>query len=225
MKFLIANWKAEMNLEEVKTWTNAFSKLLLVDQQLLGALQKQVIKIIICPSFVHIPYVKEVFKEVTEIGIGGQTVSSMKEGKFTGELTAKALKDYAGFVIVGHSERRINQQESVVDTSQKLENCKEFGIQAIYCVRNGNDFNNAQVDIVAYEPVDAIGTGNNASVAQILEMKRQLPLKPDSIFLYGGSVDELNVAGYLKTPEINGFLVGTASLHASSFYTMAKHMI
>ncbi len=225
MKFLIANWKAEMTLESVKTWTNAFSKLLMVDQQLLGAMQQQVIKIIICPSFVHIPYVKEIYKEVPEIGIGGQTVSSMKEGKFTGEVTAKALKDYADFAIVGHSERRINKQESVVDTSQKLEYCKEVGIQAIYCVRNENDFNNAQVDIVSYEPVDAIGTGNNASVEQILNMKKQLPLKPDAIFLYGGSVDELNVAGYLKTPEINGFLVGTASLHASSFYTLAKHMI
>jgi triosephosphate isomerase len=225
MKFLIANWKAEMNLEEVKTWTNAFSKLLMVDQQLLGAIQQKKIKIILCPSFIHIPYVKEIFKDMPDIEIGGQTVSSMKGGKFTGEVTAKALKDYATYAIIGHSERRINKQESVVDTAQKLENCKEVGIQPIFCVRNTNDFSNAQADIVAYEPVDAIGTGNNASVEQILEMKKQLQLKPTVQFLYGGSVDELNVSGYLRSTEINGFLIGTAALHASSFYTLAKHMI
>ncbi len=225
MKLLIANWKAEMNLEAVKTWTNAFTKLLMVDTLLLDALKKQTIKIVICPSFVHIPFVKDVFKEVPEIGIGSQTVSSMKEGKFTGEVTAKALKDYISYAIVGHSERRINKLESVVDTSQKLENCKEAGINPIFCVRNENDFSNAQVDIVAYEPVDAIGTGNNANVEQVLEMKKSLQLKENTTFIYGGSVDELNVATYLKTNEINGFLVGTAALHASSFYTMAKHMI
>lgn len=225
MKLLIANWKAEMALAEVKTWTNAFSKLLMVDSQLLGAIQQKTIKIVLCPSFVHIPYVKEMYKEVPEIEIGGQTVSSMKEGRFTGEVTAKALKDYATYAIVGHSERRINKQETVVDTAQKLENCKEAGIKPIFCVRNENDFSNAMVDIVAYEPVDAIGTGNNASVEQILQMRKQLQLRENVQFIYGGSVDELNVAGYLKTPEINGFLVGTASLHASSFYTLAKHMI
>src|SRR3989338_9303824 len=127
MKLLIANWKAEMTFDAVKNWTNAFTKLLMADQQLLGALQQQ-IKIIICPSFVHIPYIKGVFNDVKEIAIGGQTVSSKKEGKFTGEVTANALKDYATYAIIGHSERRINNWETAADTAQKLENCKEAGI-------------------------------------------------------------------------------------------------
>ena len=79
--------------------------------------------------------------------------------------------------------------------------------------------------MVAYEPTGAIGTGANAAVVDVLDMKKQLSIPTNIPFLYGGSVYAENMTEYLDTGEVDGFLVGTASLSAEKFFAMAYKML
>ena len=74
---------------------------------------------------------------------------------------------------------------------------------------------------VAYEPVAAIGTGQNESLDKVLEMKKKMTLPAGCIFIYGGSVNEKNVHEYLVSDEIDGFLIGKASLDPAQFLAIS----
>ncbi len=224
MKYLIANWKAQMTFPQIQTWCQDFLELVNSDTALLTNLQQNNIEIIICPPFPFIQFVQYQIKNVKNIVVGAQTVSSIEEGKFTGEVTAKSLQGIAQYAIIGHSERRTHFNETEEMISQKIDQCKKYGVQTILCVRNQED-TIYETDIVAYEPTSSIGTGKNANPQDVVTMKKTLNLSSTIPFLYGGSADENNEHEYLQTGEVNGFLVGTASLNAKEFYEMAKKLI
>ena len=89
------------------------------------------------------------------------------------------------------------------------------------CIRGVKDELHG-ADTIAYEPVEAIGSGQNADLEDVLSMKKLLKISTETTYLYGGSADQHNITEYLKSGEIDGFLVGTASLNASSFFAMAQ---
>jgi triosephosphate isomerase (TIM) len=224
MKYLIANWKAQMTFPQIQTWCQDFLKLVNSDPSLLSNLQQNNIEIIICPPFPFLQYIQYQMKSIKSIAVGAQTVSSIEEGKFTGEVTTQSLQGIAQYAIIGHSERRTHFNETEEMISQKIDQCKKYGIQTILCVRNEED-RIYETNILAYEPTNAIGTGKNANSQDVLNMKKILNISSTIPFLYGGSADENNEQEYLQTGEINGFLVGTASLDAKKFYEMAKKLI
>ena len=78
--------------------------------------------------------------------------------------------------------------------------------------------------MVAYEPVEAIGTGTNASVESVLDFKKSLNISPEISFIYGGSVDEKNISEYIATNEVDGYLVGSASLDPDRFFSMLTQL-
>ena len=213
MKYLVANWKAQMTLPLITAWVKDFKRRIEKNEQ---------IKIIICPPFPFTIYVKEQLKDTPGVAIGSQSLSVMAQGRYTGEVTAEALCDIVTYSIIGHSERRsyIKETEAMIKT--QIDRARENSIKQILCVRNAQDQRYPKVDMVAYEPVEAIGTGTNARVTDILYMKKKLSLPSDTLFLYGGSVDDTNISEYLGTNEIDGFLVGTASLSAEKFCAMAR---
>ena len=161
----------------------------------------------------------------TAIKIGAQTVSSIQRGAYTGEVTAELLKDYVSYALIGHSERRKHFKLTEEEIALQIQNCIDNTISPILCVRNDQDKVYDNVKIVAFEPPNAIGGGKNAKVADVLEMKKQLKLPSSTSFMYGASVDITNISSYLQTGEINGLLVGTASIKAASFYNLAVAMI
>ena len=224
MKYLIANWKAQTTLSEMVQWIETFKDQLSNDTKLQSKLTENELKIIICPPFPFILYVKNHFKDIAGIEVGAQDVSAFKEGKYTGEVTAKALKDITNYSIVAHSERREHFQETEEEIEHKISLCDQYNITPILCVRNDRDNVYPTTSIIAFEPVEAIGTGENADVEYVLEMKKKIVLPEDGAFLYGGSADSTNINDYLKTGEIDGFLVGTASLDPREFYSMAAAM-
>jgi triosephosphate isomerase (TIM) len=178
--------------------------------------------------------------------LGAQDVSLHVEGAYTGEISAMMLADMeCSYVIVGHSERREYHHESNFLVGQKALAALQAKLTPIVCVgetleqREKNSTlavieeqlmavksiigeKNLSNVVVAYEPVWAIGTGLTASPEQAQEvhqfMRAQLGADSDKItLLYGGSVKPENAAELFRCSDIDGALVGGASLDAQSF--------
>lgn len=186
------------------------------------------------------------------IAIGGQDCHPQPAGAFTGDISAEMLRDAgATAVIVGHSERRQYHCESNETVAAKARAAQRASLHAIICVgeieserlagraidvvsdqiRNSvpPEFGGSQV-AVAYEPVWAIGTGRTATTAEIQEMHAAIRAvlsergadKADIRILYGGSVKPENAVEILALPDVDGALVGGASLKAADFLRIVR---
>jgi triosephosphate isomerase len=179
--------------------------------------------------------------------LGGQTCHTANSGAHTGDISAPMLRDAgASHVIVGHSERRSNHAETNADVAAQARAAWDAGLIPVVCIgetlaereagtylailatqlhESLPDGATAANTIVAYEPVWAIGTGRVAEVAQIIEVHDALrtdlvarfPQGIDFTILYGGSVKAGNAAEIFACTNVNGALVGGASLTASDF--------
>ena len=208
------------------------------------------VEMIIFPPFVHIPAVAtEVAKSA--ISIGAQNVSEYSAGAYTGEISAEMLVDQGcKYALVGHSERRALQNESSEAVAEKFIAAQNAGLIPILCVgeslqqRQDNQTEEvvsaqiaAVIDraglqnvcraVIAYEPVWAVGTGETATPNQAQQVhsviRAQLGEAGISTpLLYGGSVKAENAAELFAQPDINGGLVGGASLEANEFLNIAK---
>ncbi len=182
--------------------------------------------------------------------IGGQDVHAEAEGAHTGCISAAMLLDAgARLVIVGHSERREAQHESDADVRAKAEAALAAGLPVILCVGESDAVRSAgdaiptvsaqldaslpvqPVDAVAYEPIWAIGTGKVPSTADIAEMHAALRARLVAAYgeagrgvriLYGGSVKGSNAAEIFAVPDVDGALVGGASLKAPDFVPIVE---
>lgn len=221
MQYLIANWKAQKTHPEIQEWMNTFVTLIECNDAITQALESQKLTIIICPSHPFILTVKDLSKN-TGLYVGSQDISPKEPGKYTGEVPAQLLNDIVEFAIIGHSERRFHFQESEEIIAQKILHCSGNHIQPILCVRGVQDKVYPPAHIIAYEPVAAIGTGQNEEPQLVVETKKKLDLPSETYFLYGGSVTKDNIKAYIDTGEIDGYLVGTASLDAEHFFQLAQ---
>lgn len=208
MKYFIANWKANKNLNEAIQWIEKFLTLPLRDDG---------IKVVICPPYPLLYPLKEKIKNAKNVYLGTQDISSFESGSYTGEVSVKTLQGLTEYVIIGHSERRKYFNENGQTLFKKTQLAKTYGIEPIFCIRDEKDALPDLVKIVAYEPVYAIGSGNNEPVEKVLELKQKLNLPKPCSFIYGGSVSIDNATSYLDSPEIEGFLVGGASLNPDEF--------
>lgn len=224
MQYLIANWKAELTYADAQEWVTLFARLLSENNSVTSAIQDKKLSIIVCPPYPFIPFVKDNLQN-KGILIGSQDISSKERGKYTGEVTAHAMKDIIQYAIVGHSERRVHCNETDAQVFEKIMQCANNAIQPILCIRDTNDTLHAEAKIIAYEPVAAIGSGQNEDAAAVIEMKKKLMIPAATTFLYGGSVDRDNIRQYTQTGEIHGFLVGSASLHADHFFSLAQELL
>ena len=186
----------------------------------------------------------------TPVLIGGQDCHAKPSGAFTGDISAEMLKDAgASAVIVGHSERRQYHHETDAEVCAKAEAARRAGLTAIVCVGETQQQRQAghALDVVggqllgslpggtadfvvAYEPVWAIGTGLTPTVADVGEVHRAIRDHLVSRYgaggqgtrvLYGGSVNPKNCAALLAVENVDGALVGGASLKADDFLAIA----
>jgi len=180
----------------------------------------------------------------TQLQIGAQNMHSAEEGAFTGEVAGRMLVEAgASFVLLGHSERRHIFGESDQMIHNKLKRALEVGLRPIVCVgetleqhKAGDAKEVVQGQLrraiegiddlsnlaVAYEPVWAIGTGETATPEWAVEMHQALHEVVHLPVLYGGSVKPSNAADLLSRDEIDGVLVGGASLDPDSFLEIAR---
>ena len=208
MHYFIANWKANKNLAEAWDW---------IDSLLQIPSRHDRIRIIICPP-AHLIYpLKIKLNNNSKIKLGVQDLSSYEEGSHTGEITAKSLKGLVDYAIVGHSERRDQLNEDYEQLDRKSNLAIKYNIQPIFCLRSDRDLIPNGVKIIAYEPVSSIGTGQNEDPLKVIGFKHKLNLAQDHIFIYGGSVNSATASSYLNLIEIDGLLVGGASLDPGEF--------
>ena len=243
--FVAGNWK--MN----KTSTEAKALIL----ELKDGLEKITnVEIVVCPPFISVPAVSNLL-EASSIGVGTQNVHWEDNGAYTGEISAPMVKEFANYVIIGHSERRTYFGETDETVNLRLKAALKAGLIPIVCVGEtleeneaGKTFNIVSNQIrngftgitesemksvvVAYEPVWAIGTGKacDAETANevILKTIREpiqtmfgADVSSELRILYGGSVKGSNAKEYFSQPDIDGALVGGASLKPD-FIDIAK---
>ena len=201
-------------------------------------------ELLVCPPATLLETVGEALAG-SDVALGGQDCHSEPKGAFTGCISAEMLRD-AGcmYAIVGHSERRHTCGETDRDVRAKTLAAWRAGLVAIVCVGEtraereagraetvvesqllGSVPENAMAGdlIVAYEPVWAIGTGLTPTLADITEMHAAIRARiPAGVrILYGGSVNPKNAAAILALTEVDGALVGGASLKAEDFWAIA----
>jgi len=210
--------------------------------------------IILLPSFVFIPAVIAELAARSNISVGAQNLCQHAQGAYTGEVCAQMLADLGcSHVLVGHSERRALFAENNQLVAEKFAAAQSTGLTPILCV--GETLTERQkglrlqvvkeqitavVDLVglqnvcraviAYEPVWAIGTGETATPEQAQEVHAYIraQLGEQGIptpLLYGGSVKADNAAALFAQPDIDGGLVGGASLEAEQFLNIAQQMV
>lgn len=205
---IIANWKSNKILGQAKDWLEKFSSN-------YNSINKT---IIICPSFTLLSEVKSYLEsKKLAIDLGGQNISQFENGEYTGEVNAAQIKDFANYVLVGHSERRKNFEETNQALNQKVELAKKYGLIPIFCIQGKDTYIPKGVEIVAYEPIFAVGTGNPDTPENANEVGAVIKGNGYKKFLYGGSVNSQNVASFTSMPNIDGVLVGRASLDPVEF--------
>jgi triosephosphate isomerase len=240
MKVFAANWKMNKSPEEARAFFQEFLPLIPLDKN-----QDQILifPMALCAesvaSAVHPFHGKNLFW-------GAQNISSEKEGAFTGENSAWVLKKMgASFALIGHSERRTLFHETNQFLSLKMKMALQQGLTPMLCLGESLQQRDegitqkvlqtqleeslrgvppSQQVYIAYEPVWAIGTGRVALPEQvrqahgwIREWLNQHGFSAQTPILYGGSVKPENAKELLIVPDVDGFLVGGASLQAISF--------
>jgi triosephosphate isomerase len=198
----------------------------------------------VCPPY---PYLEQVAARLkgSAIALGAQNVSEHAQGAYTGEVSAAMLKEFGcRYAIVGHSERRQHYGESDAQVAAKFAAAQGAGLTPILCVGetlqereagkteevvrrqldavlSKTNFGNA---VLAYEPVWAIGTGRNATPeqAQAVHAFLRAKVKPETTILYGGSVKAQNAAALFAMPDVDGGLIGGASLVAKDFIEIVR---
>lgn len=247
MKKLIAgNWKMNGTREDAKSLIADIANSI---HNQPGVLEK--CDFVVCPPFVHIGIVRHALVNVPHIAVGGQDCSFEGNGAFTGDISPAMLIDMScKYVILGHSERRQYHEEADEIIRKKAEAAHAAGLIAIICVGEGDKDREAkrqervvgrqllgslpismtaQNTVIAYEPVWAIGTGKSATPQDVADMHKFIRDKLASSLenhqelriLYGGSVKADNAAGLFSMPNVDGALIGGASLKAGQFLGIA----
>jgi triosephosphate isomerase len=194
----------------------------------------------VCAPF---PYLFQVAERLrgSAIAWGAQNVSEHAQGAYTGEVSAAMLKEFGcRYVIVGHSERRQIYGETDAQAAAKFKAVRAAGMTPILCVGETLEERDAgkteqvvarqlgAVDfkdgVLAYEPVWAIGTGRNATPeqAQAVHAFLRKRVGEGTPILYGGSVKPQNAAAIFAMPDVDGGLIGGASLMAKDFLDIVK---
>ncbi len=244
---LAGNWKMNKTPAEAVEFVRAL-------QPKLADYVAQV-ETVVCPPFVCLLAVADVIVGV-EIGVGAQNMHWAENGAYTGEVSAAMLKGIAGYVIIGHSERRQYFGETDESVNKKIVAALAHGLIPIVCVGEDLAQNEAGITetfvsgqvraafagispdqargiVVAYEPIWAIGTGKTATkevanhvcgavvrgaLAEIYgeEVAQAIRIQ------YGGSANEKNIGELMAMPDIDGALIGGASLKVDAFVEMVR---
>ena len=155
------------------------------------------------------------------IQLAAQNISSFPEGAYTGEINARQIKEFAQYVIVGHSERKKYLHESEMDIENKVREAKASDLQVIQCIQDEHSVIHEGVSVVAYEPPSAIGSGNPDDPEHIKSVFSLVTEERSGLqLLYGGSVNKDSLKGFLDIEKLSGFLIGGASLEAESFLSL-----
>ncbi|CAF0692521.1 triose-phosphate isomerase [Candidatus Methylacidithermus pantelleriae] len=244
-KIIAGNWKMNKTVAEARV----------LAQSILAELRDfNGAEVVLCPPFTALSEVSRILSEASNVYLGAQNLHPAPYGAFTGEISAPMLRElFCHYVIVGHSERRRYFCETDAFIREKIRAALASGLRPILCIGESWEERKAgrwkevlahqlQEDlagvsdeelpdiVIAYEPVWAIGTGENASPTEIEEAHRFIRsflselVSPEASqktrIQYGGSVRPEIARDIFLQPNVDGALVGGASLEARSFTTI-----
>ncbi len=234
-KIIAANWKMNNDFSDIKPFVKYVKKN-----------QKNKKGLVVCVPSVMIKSFADSAKGVVETG--AENCYFAEKGAYTGEISAQMVKSAgASFAIVGHSERRQIFNETNEMLNKKLKACLNAGLKVIFCIGESleekskyksvlkkeivegfkgiTDFSNI---VIAYEPIWAIGTGKVATTQDISKVHAYIKnlckesFGVDISVLYGGSVKPSNSGEILALGEVDGVLIGGASLKAEDYVAIAS---
>lgn len=235
--FIAANWKMNKTMGETGEFLAAFLPLV------KNAVN---VEIVIAPPFTSLAAARNAIKG-NNVLLSAQDVFWEEKGAYTGEVSAGMLIDAGcGYAIIGHSERRQYFSEDDVTVNRKIKAAVKAGLRVIFCVgesleerETGKTFDVIKREVeaglaevgpdnlvAAYEPIWAIGTGRTATAEQAQEIHAFIRKILGNLYgkkgeeiriIYGGSVTPDNVDGLMACRDVNGALVGGASLKPDSF--------
>ncbi len=196
--------------------------------------------LVICPSFIYIPYFLNY-----NFTVGSQNVCAYEDGGYTGEVSAKQLASIGvKYTIVGHSERRIKLNESNLEINKKVKNALDSKLKVILCIGETleeskllrkeivlkRQIRDALFDIkdlsnvvIAYEPVWSVGTNKMPTKEELIytiEYIKQLVkdmYKTNIKVIYGGSINEKSIESIKDIKQLDGYLIGSASINPIKF--------
>jgi triosephosphate isomerase len=234
---IVGNWKMHKTIAEARTLV----------RELRAAALPQGIQVVVAPPFTALAAVHAELRE-SPIELGAQTMHELAHGPYTGEISPVMLCELGvRWVILGHSERRAYYSETDDAVGHKVRSALAHGITPIVAVGEtateheenqtlskvtlqaraafaGLPATEVARCVVAYEPIWAIGTGlvdePESANAVITEIRASVAGLESTRMLYGGSMKGENAAALLAQPEIDGGLVGGASLNAASFLSI-----
>jgi triosephosphate isomerase len=239
---IAANWKMHMTLPEAGAFLESF---LPEVRDITG------VEIVIAPPFTALAFLSEKLKG-SNVLLSSQNVFFEEKGAYTGEVSPLMLTDLGcTYTIVGHSERRQYFGETDESVNRRIKAALSAGLKVIFCIGETLELREAgktsevletqlaggldgvEIDdiVVAYEPVWAIGTGRTATPEQAQEAHEFIRSRLRSAYgekaqetrvLYGGSVKPENVDELMACADVDGALVGGASLKPESFTRLVK---
>lgn len=234
-KLIVGNIKMNMKFGEIPNYLTYFEN---INNK----------NIVICPSYIYIPYFLNY-----KFSVGSQNVCAYEDGGYTGEVSANQLSSIGvDYTIVGHSERRIKLNESNLDINKKIKKALESKLKVILCIGETLEENklykresvlkrqirDALFDIkdlsniiIAYEPVWSIGTNkipNKEDLVSCIKYIKELVktmYKENIKVLYGGSINENNIEELNEIKEIDGYLIGSASINPIQFINIIEKIV
>jgi len=210
---IVGNWKSNKTILEAKKWLQEWNV-----QFPISNIQWRNATVVLCvPYTLLYPLKQEIDRLQIPIQLGAQDVSPFPDGAYTGEVSARQVREFAEWVIIGHSERRQHFGEADAMLAQKVDQAKKEGLKIIYCVQDEHIVVPQGIDVIAYEPVWAIGTGKSDTPENAQHV---IAAMNAGIRLYGGSVTPENIRSYVEQPAIDGVLVGGASLDPEKFISL-----
>jgi triosephosphate isomerase len=240
-KLIVGNWK----MNGTRAGAEALARAIAAGA---GAAKGE---IVCCPPFPLLTVVGQALAGSRAL-LGAQDCHEQEKGAFTGDVSPDLLAEFGvKYVIVGHSERRAQHGETSPLVAKKAASALRAGLIPIICIGETLEIREAghaesavcreleqslpemsgQKIVVAYEPIWAIGTGKTCGSAEILSMHQKLRETlaarglPDTPILYGGSVKAENAAEILALANVDGALVGGASLEAEGFLRIAGNCL
>ncbi|MGB6986949.1 MAG: triose-phosphate isomerase [Candidatus Aquilonibacter sp.] len=241
-RIVAGNWKMHKTAAQTRAYLHAFLPLV--------AQISDRVEIVIAPPFTAIPAAHEILRDHPRVQLGAQNVHWDLHGPFTGEIAAPMLLEFGvRYTIVGHSERRMYFNETDRTVNLKVKTLLKHGITPIVAVGetseeraagetdrrvisqttaalDGLDATDVPRVVLAYEPIWAIGTGANCAPVEanrvMSVIRSSVPGLDDVPILYGGSMKPENAASYATEPNVNGGLIGGASLDPEGFATLIE---
>lgn len=239
-RLIVGNWKMNLNVHQASLYVHELGEKIPHHKE---------VEVVLAPASIALQTLSLQVKK-HHFGLAAQNCYWRDVGAFTGEVSATQLRGLVEYVIVGHSERRHIFGETDKDIRAKVQAVLRNELRPILCVgetaderANGEtshvlhdqisgglaNVTSEEIEkvVIAYEPVWAIGTGENALPEDLAKAEKTIRHQISSLFgdkiatsvklLYGGSVNNDNASDYLALKGIDGLLVGGASLHAEQF--------